>query len=164
MPRAPFRTPYTRLPAAPVLDWLDTDQHGASVLATARAMLDAQAHIRRALPPGLGPACSVVRIEGQRMTVGVPGAAYASKLRQMAPRLVRTLNDAGWNLNEIIVRVQGGLRDTVTNPSPRQIEPLGPLALQAFDSLQAQLDPGPLAEAIQRLLHRHGHAAPAQDP
>lgn len=147
---------HTNTDALLALNWLGTDRHGASVLITAQNLLAAEQTLGRLLPPAIAAACRVARLEGQQITLAVPSAAYASKLRQLAPRVVQGLNDAGWNLNEVNVRVQGSLARSVTPTSMRDIEPLGSTALQAFQQLKNDLTPGPLSDAIERLLARHG--------
>lgn len=143
-------------PAAPLaLDWLSTDTHGAQVLATAKNLLDAEREIKHALPPGIAGVCRVARIENHNVTLAVPSAAYASKLRQLGPRILARLNGSGWNLNEVTVRVQGALVQGLSVQPVRTTEPLGPTALDAFSQLNDALTPGPLADAIQRLLKRH---------
>lgn len=107
------------------------------------------------LPPGIAGVCRVARIEKQHMTLAVPSAAYASKLRQMVPRIKARLNQAGWNINEITVRVQGALVQRPDPPFQKMAEPLGPVALDAFSKLGDAVEPGPLSDAIQRLLQRH---------
>ena len=111
---------------------------------------------KKVLPPALAQACRVARIDEQRIILAVPSAAYASKLRQLAPRIAELLKASGWNLNEIIVKVQAGLLQTRTKTTPpRQITPLDAKALNAFEELQNNLTPGPLADAVQRLLNHH---------
>ena len=142
-------------PAGLALSWLDGDQQGANVLATARMMLAIEQATARVLPPALAQVCKVARIERQQITLAVPSPAYASKLRQLAPRIIRLLNEGGWNLNEIIVRVQAGLLQTETKPALRESLPLGTAGLAAFSALQENVAPGPLADAIAQLLVRH---------
>lgn len=150
-----FRSKNKSGPAGLALSWLDGDQHGASVLATARMMLAVERATRQALPPALAQACKVARIDRQQITLAVPGAAYAAKLRQLAPRILQLLADSGWNLNEIHVRIQAGLLQTETKTAPRDFVPLGDVALQAFQELHNNTPPGPLADAISRLLDHH---------
>src|SRR5690554_3835796 len=120
-------------PAATLaLDWLGTDTHGAQVLATARDLLEAEHEVRHVLPPGIARVCRVARIDKQCVTLAVPSAAHASKLRQLGPRVLARLNDAGWNLNEITVRVQGALVQSAVPHAKWTTEPLGPTALDAF--------------------------------
>lgn len=156
MTTSPPRYPRNNPAATLALDWLGADTHGAQVLATARNLLEAEQEARHVLPPGIARVCRVARIEKQTVTLAVPSAAHASKLRQLGPRVLARLNGAGWNLNEITVRVQGALVQSATPQVDRTTEPLGPAALDAFSQLDKALPPGPLSEAIQRLLKRHG--------
>jgi hypothetical protein len=139
------------------LGWLGHDARGAGVLATARLHLQIQQAVAAALPPGLGAVCRVARLDNQRLQLAVPGPAHAAKLRQMAPRIAQALQAAGWNLNEIAVKVQAGLLEAGTKAPrpPKEAEPLGEVALDAFEALQVTLRPGPLADAVARLLRHH---------
>ncbi|HWL29024.1 MAG TPA: DciA family protein [Burkholderiaceae bacterium] len=145
-------------PATLAVGWLGSDARGAQVLTVARNLLDVEQAIKAALPPALADVCKAARIERQQLTLAVPSAAYASKLRQLAPSLGRLLADGGWNLSEIIVKVQAGLMKTRTKTAPRQVTPLNESALRAFDELHRNIRPGPLADAISRLLKHHRQA------
>lgn len=138
------------------IGWLGSDQHGAQVLTTARMLLSIEHAAKTILPPALAQVCRVARIDRQQITLAVPSAAYASKLRQLAPRIVQLLTESGWNLNEISVKVQAGLLQAQTKTAqPREIAPLDDNALKAFAELQGNLRPGPLADAVTRLLRHH---------
>jgi len=137
------------------LSWLGSDDQGASILTTAHDLLAAQQAIAAALPAGLADCCRVARIDGNTLTIAVPAAAHANKLRHMQTRLTTTLHEAGWNIEQIQIRVQGSL--AALHPTRvREIQPLDDQALQAFDNLKDNVDAGPLADAIRRLLQRHG--------
>lgn len=138
------------------INWLGADQRGADVLTTARMLLSIQEVTRKGLPPALAQVCRVARLDRQQITLAVPSAAYASRLRQLAPRLIQLLAGNGWNLNEIIVKVQAGLlQDRTKMAAPRTVVPLDGNALKAFSELQDNLRPGPLADAVTRLLRHH---------
>ncbi|MVW80807.1 DciA family protein [Bordetella sp. 02P26C-1] len=150
------RSPGGRRSETP-LGWLGHDARGAGVLATARRHLQIQQAIGAILPPTLGVVCVVAKLEPPRLQLAVPSAAHAAKLRQLAPRIVQALNTQGWNLNEITVRVQAGMpRPGSKAPRPpKEAQPLGPTALGAFETLQESLRPGPLADAVAKLLAHH---------
>lgn len=137
------------------VNWLSDDQHGAQVLTTARELIAVEQAAIQILPPALAEVCKVARIERQQITLAVPAAAYAAKLRQLAPRIIQRLNSSGWNLNQIVVKVQAGLGKTQTKTAPREVTPLDDAALKAFETLYSELRPGPLADAVQRLLRHH---------
>ncbi len=149
------RGSFNAQPATLAVNWLDTDQHGSQVLATARHLLAVERAIQTVLPLVLRQGCKVARIDRHHITLAVPSAAFASKLRQLAPRILQHLKDNGWNLTELSVRVQGALHKTPTKTAQRNVMPLDDTALAAFDTLRQELAPGPLADAITRLLSRH---------
>lgn len=141
---------------ADTIDWLGGDRHGANVLTAARALLALENALQKLLPPALAQACRVARMENQQVTLVVPSAAYAARLRQIAPSTAARLVNSGWNLTEIQVKVQAGLSQSQTKTSlPRQSIPLDSQAIDAFRDLQDNLQPGPLAEAVARLVMRH---------
>src|SRR5690554_3930029 len=142
--------------AALALSWLALDETGASLMSMARNLLQAQEVVRKALPPVLGQGCRVANIDRQRVTLAVPGAAHATRLRQLTPTLLRALEVAGWNLTEVEIRVQAALTPTQESRPPRQVRPLDRDALACFRDLHEKVEPGPLADAIGRLLRHHG--------
>lgn len=143
-------------PAAQALQWLESDETGASVLARAKNLLAAEGVIRRALPPVLAYSCRVANIDRQCITVAVPGAAHATRLRQLMPTLLRALHSHGWHLTEMEIRVQAGLAGYLPPAPPREVLALDKQALRHFQDLQQNVEPGPLADAIERLLVHHG--------
>ncbi|TKR57025.1 DUF721 domain-containing protein [Allopusillimonas ginsengisoli] len=156
MPRSSSATTGQKAaPASLAVSWLGSDQHGASVLTAARNLLAAEEATKAVLPPALAAVCRVARIDRQQLTLAVPSAAYASKLRQLAPRIIHLLNQKGWNLESAQVRVQAALQQNTTTALAREAVPLDENALQAFDTLRSQLRPGPLADAVSRLLAHH---------
>lgn len=156
MPRSsPTAGGHKVTPASLAVSWLGSDQHGASVLAAARNLLAVEEAIKAVLPPALAAVCRVARIDRQQLTLAVPSAAYASKLRQLAPRIIQVLKQNGWNLDNAQIRVQAALQQTTTAPPTREAIPLDENALRAFDTLRSQLRPGPLADAVNRLLAHH---------
>ena len=125
-------------------------------MATAQALMQAEEIVRKALPPVLAHSCRVANIDRQCLTLAVPAAAHATRLRQLTPTLLRALARHGWNLNQIDIRVQAGLLSHARKTPPREVQPLGRNALDCFEELQQNVEPGPLAEAISRLLTHHG--------
>src|SRR5699024_11407578 len=89
--------------------------NGAEVVATARLLLGIEHSARQVLPPALASHCQVAKIDNDTVTLAVPSAAYAARLRQLGPRIVNRLNKDGWNLNEINVKIQANLPVNQTN-------------------------------------------------
>jgi hypothetical protein len=153
---SPYRSPRGRS-GETALGWLGQDARSAGVLATARRHLQIQLAVAALLPPGLGAVCAVARLENQRLQLAVPGPAHAAKLRQMAPRMAQALSEQGWSLTEIEVRVRAGMpRPGARAARPaKTAQPLDAGALRAFEELGKSTRPGPLADAIARLLAHH---------
>lgn len=97
------------------------------------------------------------RMDGQRLQLAVPTPAHAAKLRQLGPSIGRALSAKGWNLDTIDVTVSGSLQTLGERPTPapKEAQPLEGTALDAFHALHGALRPGPLAEAVAKLLTHH---------
>ena len=119
--------------SAHLIGWLGHDSQAASVLATAQLHLKLRAAIGEAIPPAMRGAFEVLKLEAHCLTLMVSSAAFAAKFRQIAPRVTAHLQSTGWNVNEIKLRAQGGL------------------GLPELKNLR----PGPLADAVARLLAHH---------
>lgn len=138
------------------IQWLSSGGPSADVLATARYLLDLERATHKALPAGLAQACKAARIDGQQMTLAVPSPAHAAKLRQLAPSIAAKLSEQGWNISEVSVKVQARLSENRIKPlQAGNTQPLDTAALHAFDELSTRLRPGPLADAVRRLLNHH---------
>ena len=139
------------------MSWLGHDARGAGVLATARLHLQVQETVASVLPPVLAAACRIMKIDGQQLQLAVPTPAHAAKMRQLGPTMGRALAARGWNVNTIDVRVQGNLQQlgAPRPPAPREAQPLAESAIAAFETLHRTLAPGPLADAVAKLVAHH---------
>ena len=151
-PRRPSGNPTK---GAHLIGWLGHDAQAASVLATAQQHLKLRAVVEQALPAAMRGAFDVLKIEQSTLTLMVSSAAFAAKFRQLAPRVTAHIQAAGWNLIEIKLRVQGGLGIPVSAQPPREARALDQEDLKKFEALNQQLRPGPLADAVARLLAHH---------
>jgi len=144
-----------------LLGWLGRDAQMAGVVATAQRYAQIRRAVAALLPAGLADAVQVVKLDHGQLTLTTPGAAYVTKLRQLAPRLADALTRQGWHVNEVGIRIHAQTREDNYNPRPargkaREAAPLDAQALQAFSTLHNRLSAGPLADAVQRLLKHHG--------
>lgn len=124
-------------------------------------MLTLQQDIQRLLPEPLASACQVHKWQDGNLLLGIPSAAHSAKLRQMVPRLVQGLQQHGWQVNEIRVRVQAQRDLKMSDPVPRGPGPeVDATGLAAFEALQATLPEGdPVRVAIEKLLRRRQASA-----
>ncbi|CAM5179864.1 hypothetical protein CDEF62S_05055 [Castellaniella defragrans] len=150
---SPFRR--SRQPGVPALDWLGRHPEGSDLLQTAHELLALETAVSGALPAGLARRVRVAHRDGPLLTLMVPGPAHAARLRQMLPALAHRLQTAGWPIERIVVRIDARGPLPETEKPLREIQPLGSQALQSFEALGQTVAPGPLADAIQRLLNHH---------
>ena len=156
MSRAFFQRYHSRSSdsASPVMGWLEKDPQ--QLLKTAQRYLQLEQLIQKNLPTGLQH-CKVAHIDRQTVVLAVPSAAHANKLRQTIPTLLDMLQQHNWQLNQIQIHIQSVL---FTGIKPLGIVRQGgsginASGIEAFKQLEEQLEDGPLALAIQRLLSRH---------
>lgn len=125
------------------------------MLASARELLAINAILARTLPAALGRQTHAVRKHGPTLEVMVPGSAYAARLRQLTRLIADALTQAGWPVDHIVVRISIRPDAREAKPAQRENRSFDATALAAFETLEQQVAPGPLADAIRRLLTRH---------
>ena len=152
-PRSPHSSKSTG--GSHLIGWLGNDAQAASVLATAQLHLKIRAAVSAALPAAMRDAFDVAKIENNALTLTVSSAAFAAKFRQIAPRVTAHIQSLGWNMTEIKLRVQGGIGLAPVVKPPREARLLDQQDLKAFENLNQQLRPGPLANAVSKLLRHH---------
>lgn len=102
-------------------------------------------------------ACEVLQLEKNQLTIGVPSQAGAARLRQKLPQLQRGLEDAGWPVESIRVKVK--LKRQERPQYTPQKKPLPAEAVAELEKLENHLaqsgtDPA-LAEALHTMINRH---------
>lgn len=101
-----------------------------------------------------------MRFDEDQLTVGVPNAALAAKLKQQLPKLQESLLQRGWQVNAIRIKVQ--VRKIGEKAMRRKEIEMSNKALTAFENLRNSLEKSPgnqaLTEALSTMLKRHGKA------
>ena len=142
-------------PATHAMDWVDTDQRIGSVVLTAHRLLALENIIRKHLPIALRSAFGAAQLAGSEVTLLVDHAAMAAKIRQMQPRLIQHLQEGGWQIHTIKIRVASQARTPATVQAKKEAKPLAKEDLTHFETLAGSLRKGPLADAVRRLLAHH---------
>ena len=117
-----------------------------------RQLAALQSALAEVLPDNLATSASVAMVKAGELILVADNGAVAAKLRQMAPRILSSLRQRGYEITGIRLQVQVRTRD---NPLPQKQISLSSEARNAIDSLSSQLDPSPLKAALNRL-GRHG--------
>jgi len=136
--------------ARPILNWLDRDPAFRQL---ARQVEDLVA-LQRALQKASGGApVTVSGLADGTLTVVVPGAAWATRLRQTEPSLVAALAREGMRVQRLRIRPRRQAAAAAPQAAPKQ--PLPAQALAALAALRAGADSPALQQALARMLDRH---------
>lgn len=128
----------------------------SSILPTVARLVAIQKDCTDALP-GLFESCQVLNLADSELTIAIPNAAFASKLKQRVPKLQEHLHKRGWQVSSIRLKVQ--VVQKVDRPVVHRSLSLSSSAVRAFAELQDSLEKSPrnsgLHEALQAMLARH---------
>ena len=117
-----------------------------------RQLMALQTVLAEVLPGNLATSASVALVKAGELILFADNGAVAAKLRQMAPRILISLRQRGYEITGIHLQVQVRMRD---NPLPQKQISLSSEARNAIDLLSERLNASPLKAALKRL-GRHG--------
>ncbi|MCM5570774.1 DUF721 domain-containing protein [Burkholderiaceae bacterium FT117] len=143
----------------PIQTLLDSDP---ALRQLARQVEDLVALQRALQEASAGAPVTVSGLAGGTLTVVVPSAAWATRLRQSEPSLLAALARQGMRVERLKIRPQRQARAAAPAAPPKAPVPAG--ALAALDALRAGVGPSPLQEALDRLIARHRGSSPALRP
>jgi hypothetical protein len=104
----------------------------------------------RKILPLMFDTCEILQLSEGQLTLAVPNAAVASKLKQQCPKLQDALQQLGWQINVIRIKVQ--VRKVVEKAPPVKQAILPSNAVNAFESLQSSLEDTPQNAALRAAL------------
>lgn len=119
----------------------------------ARALLDTQAALDRALPAALSGHVRVVQMDNAVLSLACDSGAVASRLRHQSGTLIAALGSRGISVAAIRVGVNPELQARYVHPVEKHGVP--PAALDGLAQLGAEIEDGPLKDALDRLLRHH---------
>lgn len=128
----------------------------SGILPNATRLIALQKECEQTLPEHF-TGCEVLQLEKDRLTVGVPSQATAARLRQKLPLLQTGLENAGWPIKTIQVKVK--LKKTIRQTERPPKKPLPSSVVEELGKLETYLtqsgtDPA-LMEAINAMMKRH---------
>ncbi|WP_426195689.1 DciA family protein [Massilia sp. DWR3-1-1] len=121
-------------------DFLSGNARMASLLPTAMRMARLQKDCADALPPMFAN-CDVLSFEEAQLVLAVPTSAVAAKLKQQVPKLQGALQQRGWQVDQIRLKVQV-TRSIAPVVHTRQLD-FPQTAVQAFAQLGDELPDTP---------------------
>lgn len=124
-----------------------------ALAARARALLKTQAALERSLPAALAGHVRVVQLENGVLSLACASGAVASRLRQLSGPLLEKLGKQGIAASAARVSVNPELLARYAPPVDKPGLPTA--ALDGLAHLNADIEDGPLKEALTRLLRHH---------
>jgi hypothetical protein len=113
-------------------DFLRQNDRIAALLPTAMRMASLQRDCAAALP-AMFAACDILSFQDAVLVLATPSSAVAARLKQQLPKLQATLQQRGWQVESVRLKVQV----TRTTPPEQQVRvlELPPTAVTAFEQL-----------------------------
>ncbi|WP_374358508.1 hypothetical protein [Pseudoduganella danionis] len=144
-----------RRTAVEATDFLRRDDRMASLLPAIERMASLQKDCAAALP-AMFKYCEILAYEQNVLTLALPNAALAAKLKQQIPKLQDTLGRRGWQVDQVKLRVQ--MVKAAEIKEPMRALSLSEAAVQAFDQLGDTLEQSaqnaPLIAALKAMVAR----------
>ncbi len=109
------------------------------------------------LPDYLAKSVEPGFIKEGALTIFAAHSALAARLRHLEPRLVADLQQRGWNVRTLAVKVRPRAEPPAARPKEARMTPIGAAALR---TLSETLPPSPLTAALARIAARHGAGKP----
>jgi hypothetical protein len=145
----------TRQTSVGATTFLGANARMASLLPTAMRMASLQKDCASALPPMFAN-CDVLSFEDTQLVLATPTSAVAAKLKQQLPKLQAALEQRGWQVSHIRLKVQV-TRSIAPAVHTRQLD-FPPTAVAAFaelgDTLPATPQNATLIAAIKAMAAR----------
>lgn len=125
----------------------------ADLFRQAEALRQLQQVVAAAVPVSMRQLVEVGAWHDGILVLYTPEGALATKLRNLLPSVLHHVTEAGWQVNEIFVRVQAkSSKPAVIKTERRQ---LPPQALTAFAQLADTLPASELKKSIKTMLRHH---------
>ena len=140
-------------------DFLRAHDRMAALLPTVTRMVALKKDCASILPD-MFASCEILQFDSGQLTLSIPNAALAARLKHKLPKLQEALQMRGWQVSSIRLKVQVA-RPTQTSPLlPASMQKtLPPRAVSALATLEQALEDSPrnaaLKAAIDRLVKRH---------
>lgn len=126
-------------------DFLRANERLAALLPAAMRMGRLQSDCAAALP-AMFEHCDVISFSDGALVLAVPSSALAARLKQQLLKVQATLQQRGWQVDSIKLKVQV-TRALAPEPLLRKLE-LPPLAVDAFEQLGESLEQSPQNEKL----------------
>lgn len=136
----------------PVAEVLKRTDAFAALRAGVEQIAALERDLRELLPDYLGTSVEPSFIKDGVLALFAAHNALAARLRHLEPRLLSDLQQRGWAVNTLKIRVRPQAVKEAPLPKQARMTPVGADALHA---LSESLAPSPLQEALAKMAARH---------
>jgi hypothetical protein len=147
----PPKRPDPRRPQ-PVADLLARTDAFAPLRAAVEQIAALQTDLARLLPDYLANSVQPGFIKDGTLTLFAAHNALAARLRHLEPRVLGDLQQRGWPINALKIRVRP---QAVPPPDPVKQARMSSAGAEALQALSESLEPSPLQAALARMAARH---------
>jgi hypothetical protein len=147
-----FSKPFTPLKPQPVSEVLGRTAEFAALRAGVEQVAALERDLAQLLPDYLATSVEPGFVKDGALTLFTAHSALAARLRQLEPSLIAELQQRGWNVRTVAVKVRPQPRKEPAPPKGARMTPAGADALFA---LSESLEPSPLQAALARMAARH---------
>ena len=107
------------------------------------------------LPAYLAAHVSPGLLQDGRLTLFTPHSACAARLRHLAPSITQVLQQRGWLVQTLKIRIRAHLANLTNTPPATKEAHLSATGFTQLRTLSEQLEPSPLQTAITQMVERH---------
>jgi hypothetical protein len=154
----PYKKPVRPRTTIAVLDLLERSDALGRLRVGVQQVSALADDLARLLPDYLTPNVDAGAIKDGTLTLLTGHSALAARLRHLEPGLVGQLQQRGWPVQKLRIKVQP--RTAAPAPPPPK-PPLSTAALTSLRALSAVLGTSPLQDSLQRMIAHH-EGAPAR--
>jgi hypothetical protein len=145
------------MPVRSISDYIDASSRLRPFVTKARRIAGLDQVLLKTAPRSLTQACRVKEVCGGTLVLLAENAAVASKLKQLAPRLLlayQTHPNQGEKITGIRIEVQVESPSGLSG-SPSALRQLSTDSIENLKQLISRIEDSPLKEALSRLAARH---------
>jgi hypothetical protein len=150
------------MPARKIHEVLARSGELRALSAQAQRLAQLQQVLLEALPSPLDRSARVSTLRAGRLVVLADNAAVAAKLRQLAPRLLRHLQERENQVTGIQIEVQVAVPQRPSNTGSSERD-LSLAAVRVLEGLAGTLKESPLKGALERMVHRRKRTTRGSD-
>ncbi|AGF48550.1 hypothetical protein CONE_0833 [Candidatus Kinetoplastibacterium oncopeltii TCC290E] len=138
------------------IDWLVSNNKINETLDVAYTYIKIKHLISKILPDYLKKSFYIIKTEQNSITIAVDNAIYATRMRQLSYSIVNELKITySKNIKNIKIKIINEYLTLKTKTIIKKKNNISIKGINSFEQLQENSKPGPLKDAIKRLIAHH---------